>query len=93
MLGWLFILIFGIFFFALGVLRMFYQLFFGSSNRSSRTQRPSYGGPRQGGTTYGHTNTSAGNAHHEGARANSRQRRSGKIFEKNEGQYVDFEEV
>lgn len=38
----------------------------------------------------------SGNAHHEanGANgANGQPRRNGKIFEKNEGKYIDFEEV
>lgn len=35
----------------------------------------------------------AGNAHHETNGANGQTRRNGKIFEKNEGKYIDFEEV
>lgn len=93
MLGCLFILIFGVLFFAVGVLRMFYQMFFGHSPRTSQQQWTRGSQTRQDGSARSRTNYTAGDAHHEGSRPNSRQRRSGKIFEKNEGQYVDFEEV
>lgn len=93
MLGCLFILIFGIFFFAFGVLRMLYQLFFGSSPRAGQQQWTRPNRSQQSGSARSHTGYTAGDAHHEGSRPNSRKRRSGKIFEKNEGQYVDFEEV
>lgn len=90
-LGCLFILIFGaiIFIFALG--RMFWQLLFGGGMSQHSTSRTYDGASQQRKSTYG--SSSSGNAHHESSRPNSRQRRSGKIFEKNEGVYVDFEEI
>lgn len=90
-LGCLFILIFGgiIFIFALG--RMFWQLLFGGGTSQHSTSRAYGGTSQQQQSTY--SSTSTGNAHHESSRPNSRQRRSGKIFEKNEGKYVDFEEI
>lgn len=107
MIGCLFILIFGFLLIAIGILRMFYQLLTGGNKRSAgyggtHTQwSGGFNNNRQTentaseGTT-AHTNDgsySAGNAHHESANGNSRQRRSEKIFEKNEGEYIDFEEV
>ena len=85
LIGCLFILIFGGILAIMGFASMIFQLLFGqrrpprnTSHADPHTQRP---------------HTSTGNAHHENSRGNSRQRRSGKIFEKNEGKYVDFEEV
>lgn len=84
-LGCLFALIFGFFIFLFSIahtlVRTIYS-FLGftprrESDRSSR--RP---GNAQGQGT--------GTAHSKG---NSRQRRSGKIFRKDEGEYIDFEEI
>ncbi len=86
-LGCLFVLIFGVVFVAFAFLQQLYHTFFGptpSSRRSTSSSSSSQSYQR---------NTSSGNAHHETGRQNSRQRRSGKIFAKNEGEYVDFEEV
>ena len=46
----------------------------------------------------GRSNRQTGNAQNQGAstahsKGNSRQRRSGKIFKKDEGEYIDFEEI
>lgn len=90
-LGCLFILIFGAILFILGFARMLWQLLTGSGTTHNYT-RKTYGEAQQQGQRAYHSSTS-GNARHEGPRKNSRQRRSGKIFEKSEGTYVDFEEV
>ena len=93
LLGCFFILIFGVIFIFIGLGRMFFQLLFGGGlNRthSSGTGSDPYGNRTAQNSRQTYT---SGNAHHERNRANSRQRRSGKIFEKNEGEYVDFEEV
>mgnify|MGYP002522192043 CR=1 FL=1 len=98
-LGCLFILIFGLFFVVWGILRMGFQMLFGSKGKSAWNmgsqswQQPNQHPNNSGNTERPHTSYSSGNAHHEGSRANSRQRRSGKIFDKSEGEYVDFEEV
>lgn len=92
MLGCLFILIFGFIFFIIGIVSAVLRLFFGSGVRLRRQQ--SYG--RQGSSSAyseSRTETQSGDAHHAGNRKNSRQRRSGKIFARDEGEYVDFEEV
>lgn len=90
MLGCLFILLFGGILFAVGLLKMLFQLFSGNMFRTARPesqrQGPRAQRPSGGGTT-------AGNARHEGQRANSRKRRSEKIFRRDEGRYVDFEEI
>lgn len=57
---------------------------FGTSNKQQSTYT-------EHSNTYSHT--TAGNARHEGGTAQSGQQRSGKIFQKDEGEYVDFEEV
>ena len=94
--GCLFIFIFGFIFillsFAFSVIRTgrnyLNSIFGGSTRRPNASQRQNpYGG---GDTSYNHT--TSGNAHHEG-NPNSRQKRSNKIFDKNEGEYVDFEDV
>lgn len=85
-LGCLFILLFGTILFVLGFARMIWQLLFGTSSRSGGNTR------QQSSGSFHHT-SSSGNARHEGARPNSRQRRSKKIFEKDEGQYVEFEDI
>lgn len=97
-LGCLFILFFGAIFLLVGLTRHFMQALFGRTQTKSGPQQGRSGGAygprpnRQTGAS--RREAQAGNAHHEGTHnANSRQRRSGKIFEKNEGQYVDFEEI
>ena len=75
----------------LGFANMLFQALFGRSFFSGRTftnRRPDPHAQQQAGPS-----ASAGNAHHESGKGHSRQRRSSKIFEKNEGEYVDFEEV
>lgn len=95
-LGCLFIFIFGFIFILLSFAFSFIRagrdylktLFGGAARRPNASQRQnSYG---SSGSTYSHT--TSGNAHHEG-NPNSRQKRSNKIFDKNEGEYVDFEDV
>ncbi len=96
-LGCLFIFIFGFIFillsFAFSFIRAgrnFLSTLFGGSTahrpNASQRQNPYSAGE----TSYNHT--TSGNAHHEG-NPNSRQKRSNKIFDKNEGEYVDFEDV
>lgn len=89
-LGCLFIFIFGIFLIGYGVVRSFFNFLFGGGSKGGR--RGPQGGSPFGQSPRSHTSTS-GNAHKESSHPNSRQRRSQKIFEKNEGEYVDFEEV
>ncbi|MGM9694478.1 MAG: DUF4834 family protein [Alloprevotella sp.] len=104
--GCLFILIFAAFFFVLGVVRMFYSLLFGGKSNpfnpfnQRRSRRTTFGGSPfgAGGTeqTFGDApfgQSRTGNAHHEASSSQGRNRRSEKIFEKDEGTYVDFEEV
>lgn len=80
-LGCFFILIFAIFFLIAGAIRNILHFLFGIPMGNSRPQngtRQSYKGTRQG-----------------PSRPNSRHRRAqkGKIFGKDEGEYVDFEEI
>ena len=100
-LGCLFILIFGAFFFIIGIIRLFYHSIFGGAKRTNPW------GQRTSGTTYNqnsstgqnksqsqtHTDYTAGNAHHEFGNESASPGRTGKIFNKNEGEYVDFEEI
>ena len=94
-LGCLFIFIFGFIFILLSFAFSFIRagrnylnsLFGGSTRRTNASRQNPYGG---GDNPYSHT--TSGNAHHEG-NPNSRQKRSNKIFDKNEGEYVDFEDV
>lgn len=105
MLGCLFIFIFGGILLFIGLIRIVTQMLFGKGTSSTAKGAfgpfGSFGGfgntnqsshQQQAESTHQHTDTRAGNAHHEG-NPNSRQKRSGKIFEKNEGKYVDFEEI
>ena len=84
-LGCLFALIFGFFIFLFSIaqtlVRTIYSFlgFTPHKESGSSSQRP---GNAQGQGT--------GTAHSKG---NSRQRRSGKIFRKDEGEYIDFEEI
>lgn len=88
LLGCLFILIFGFLFFLFAVFRSTISLLFGARQAARGFQSQSSARADEQ-----RAQTVSGNAHHEHARQNSRQRRSGKIFEQNEGEYVDFEEV
>lgn len=95
MLGCLFILIFGGIFFIFGIFMFIYKTLFGKRKPQQGPWGANFGGT--GGTQQQsyqqtHTESTAGDAHHE-ANRNSRQKRKEKIFEKNEGEYVDFEEV
>lgn len=94
-LGCLFILIFslifGLFIAAWGFLRTGFKIFFGNKSFGQQQNKQHYNSANH--SQRPHTSYSAGDAHHEGTRPNSRQRRSGKIFEKNEREYIDFEEV
>lgn len=95
-LGCLFILIFGAVLFFAGIARMVWQMLFGGGfsrpAASARTQgrNPHRPSPDASGNR---AEASPGDARHERRHGNSRQRRSGKIFERDEGQYIDFEEV
>ena len=100
-LGCLFILIFGVFLFIIGIFRLLSNWIFGGSMRSNpwnqarrqNTNRQTYSNTyTESHQSQTHTDYTAGNAHHEN-RGNSRRSQNGKIFDKNEGEYVDFEEV
>ncbi len=90
LLGCLFIFIFGFIFillsFAFSFIRAGHNflntLFGGSARRSNTSQRQN---PYSAGENP-NNHTTSGNP-------NSRQKRSNKIFDKNEGEYVDFEDV
>ena len=104
-LGCLFILIFAAFFFVLGIVRMLHSLLTGGKSNTfnpfytNRSRRQTFGG-----TPFGQNGTNetfrdadfeqdeTSNTHHDSYSQN-RKRRGEKIFEKNEGTYVDFEEV
>lgn len=92
MLGCLFILIFGFIFLVIGVGNAIFRLLFGGVSSQRRQATNTYQ-RRSSAEQEFHSSTHAGNAHHEGSRKNSRQRRSGKIFAQDEGTYVDFEEI
>ena len=84
-LGCLFALIFGFFIFLFSIahtlVRTIYSfLCFTPRRESGRSSRQSGNAQGKGAST----------AHSKG---NSRQRRSGKIFRKDEGEYIDFEEI
>lgn len=91
--GCLFIIIFGFVFIAIAFLRLFYRMLFGgnrpSGNRgSSRYDRESAGfGDGQ------RTGSSRGQNHAETQVRTGRYKPGEKIFDKNEGEYIDFEEV
>lgn len=94
-LGCLLVFIFGGIFLFLAFARYLFTLLFGNGKTSFRPtgSTQSRNGTPHGGA-YGPGRTTAGDARHEqSGHPNSRQRRSGKIFEKSEGEYVDFEEV
>lgn len=90
--GCLFILLFGFIFVLLGLVRRGYQLLFGQRTSSSGPTRPQQQA-RRSPEHEKRTSSASGDAHHEGDRYSTRQKVNGKIFEKNEGKYVDFEEV
>lgn len=94
-LGCLVFLLIGGLFFVFAALRTILQTLFGGAPR--RGAAGTFGSFSQSGTQQqrGRGSAQSGNAHHEGSgsRPNSRQRRSGKIFEKGEGRYVDFEDI
>ena len=102
LLGCLFILIFGVFLFVIGIFKLLMNWIFGGTSRPNpwnRTNGPQYNHTNNRNTSSSqrnsqsenHSDYKSGNAHHEnsGGSRNS----NGKIFEKNEGEYVDFEEV
>ena len=93
LLGCLFILIFGGIFIFIGLARIIFRLLFGGSRVMHHANRNTQETYRNQTRHHARDTTTSGNAHHERGRANSRWRRSGKIFDKNEGQYVDFEEL
>lgn len=100
LLGCLFILVFGVFLFIIGIFRLVSQWIFGGSSRpnawsSQSASSTSKSGPyqytqNQSQQTETQSQYSAGNAHHETRQQNAG---NGKIFDKNEGEYIDFEEV
>lgn len=94
-LGCLVFLLIGGLFFVFAALRTIFQTLFGGAPRHGASG--TFGSFSQAGAQQRRSggNAQSGNAHHErgGSRPNSRQRRSGKIFEKGEGRYVDFEDI
>lgn len=92
MLGCLFILLFAGVFIAIGVVRTFLGFLFPGLWGASKPN--TYNRPRtdraqsaSGGSTH------AGNARHETRGQNAASTAGGKIFGKDEGTYVDFEEI
>lgn len=52
-----------------------------------------FGGSQRTTQQQSHNTGSSGNAHHEGGSTNNTEPRNGKIFSKDEGEYIDFEEI
>lgn len=98
-LGCLFTLLFSVILIIFGfvnyILRLFNidisSLFKGYQKKATRQSQGRYNQTYEQNTS--NTETRAGNAHHEEGYRNTQQRQNNKIFEKNEGEYVDFEEV
>jgi len=86
--GCLFVLIFGFLFLLIAFAGMFVDMLRGGHGRS----RTIFDNDATNRSRSARNSAGTGDAHHE-SRKNSRQRRSGKIFSKEEGEYVDFEEV
>ena len=84
-LGCLFALIFGFFIFLFSIAHTLVRTIYSFLGFTPR--RESGHSSRQSGNAQGQ---GTGTAHSKG---NSRQRRSGKIFRKDEGEYIDFEEI
>ena len=82
-LGCLFALIFGFFIFLFSIAHTLVRTIYSFLGFTPR--RESGSNSRRPGNAQGQ-----GTAHSKG---NSRQRRSGKIFRKDEGEYIDFEEI
>lgn len=84
-LGCLFALIFGFFIFLFSIAHTLVRTIYSFLGFTPRGESGS--SSRQPGNAQGQ---GTGTAHSKG---NSRQRRSGKIFKKDEGEYIDFEEI
>lgn len=84
-LGCLFALIFGFFIFLFSIAHTLVRTIYSFLGITPR--RESGSSSRRPGNAQGQ---GTGTAHSKG---NSRQRRSGKIFRKDEGEYIDFEEI
>lgn len=84
-LGCLFALIFGFFIFLFSIahtlVRTIYSFLGFTPRRESGSSSRRSGNAQGQGTSTAHS------------KGNSRQRRSGKIFRKDEGEYIDFEEI
>lgn len=52
-----------------------------------------FGGSQRTTQQQSHNTGSSGNAHHEGGSTNNTEPRNGKMFSKDEGEYIDFEEI
>lgn len=90
LLGCLFILLLGIFIILFKSAQILLNFFLGTPQHPRNTHRTNAHSNRTSRSQY--TNTS--NAHHESSgKGTASKRRNKKIFEKNEGKYVDFEEV
>lgn len=84
-LGCLFALIFGFFIFLFSIAHTLVRAIYSFLGITPRRES-------------GRSNHQSGNAQNQGtstahSKGNSRQRRSGKIFRKDEGEYIDFEEI
>lgn len=91
-LGCLFAFVFGCFLFVVGITRLTMRTLFGWLWPNQNPQRPASSNQRTQQTAHpGGARTTSGNAHREGNRYGAQP--EGKIFGKDEGQYVDFEEV
>ena len=104
-LGCLFILIFAAFFFVLGIVRMLHSLLTGGKSNTfnpfytNRSRRQNFGGTHFGQNGTNETFRDAGleldatGITHRDSYSQNSKRGGEKIFAKNEGTYVDFEEV
>lgn len=87
MLGCLFILIFGILLLVVGFGQMLLQLLFGNFRSGRSRIFPS------GTSNSGHGGSRARDARSEAQGRRTKQKKNKKIFNKDEGEYVDFEDV
>ncbi len=93
MLGCLFILLFAGVFIAIGLIRTFLGFLF-PGLWDARKQNASYSRTARDTAQNAHSgSTHTGNARHETRRQNAASSAGGKIFGKDEGTYVDFEEI
>lgn len=91
--GCLFIIIFGFIFVAIAFLRMFYRVLFGGNKSRNDRDGSRYEWRSAGFGGEQRTGPSRGQNHSETQIKTGRYKPGEKIFDKNEGEYIDFEEV